>query len=501
MRSSAPGLVRGRAARGPRWFIGLCLLFLGASGCAHREPDLALLYHDWASQKEGRPPLVGIHGLMGSEIVNPSNGKVLWGKLRDLLQGTADMRLALPIEPGQTTDLVPVASIKKIGGRDVYAGIVETLTQMGGYTMVTRPGPAPPAPFFPFAYDWRLSCADNAGRLAAFIASIQERYHDPSLKVDIVAHSMGGLVARYYILYGGRNVLDEKNPVPTYAGAANVRKLIMLGTPNMGSAGALLALIDGKRVGLARIHPDLLATMPSMIELMPSPSEQVLRTAGGVPVPLDIYDIETWRRERWGIFNPANESGILRRYQAAHPGASGEEAKAYLRELQPHFGLLLERAAAFHRALEAGPVPASVQTLLLGGDCTPTLRGLVVEAENSRWAVRRDPEDVRNRVKGVDLWRLYYGPGDGDVTKSSLLAEVPANTLCEPHTDLPYAMSGFICEKHMDLVNNWTFRDNLLNFLLYKPLSAATACRLPAEDTVRPCPPRLEPGSLKPKGR
>ena len=483
-------LTRTQVTKHIRLSCGLCLLLLlTVVGCAnHREPDLALLYHDWASQREGRPPLVGIHGLMGSEIVNPSNGEILWGKLKELFQGTADMRLALPIEPGQTTDFVPVASIKKVGGRDVYAGIVETLTQMGGYTMVSQPGSAPPAPFFPFAYDWRLSCADNAGRLAAFIASIQERYHDPSLKVDIVAHSMGGLVARYYILYGGRNVLDEKNPVPSYAGAANVRKLIMLGTPNMGSAGALLALIDGKRVGLAHIHPDLIATMPSMIELMPSPSEQVLHTAGGVPVPLDIYDVDTWRRQGWGIFNPENEPGIFRRYQAIHPGASGEAAKAYLRELQPHFGLLLERAAAFHRALEAGPVPASVQTLLLGGDCTPTLRGLVVEAEKGRWVVRRNPEALRHKVKGVDLWHLYYGPGDGNVTKSSLLAEVPANTLCEPHTDLPYAVSGFICEKHMDLVNNWTFRDNLLNFLLYKPLPAATACRLPAGSAPPPAP-------------
>jgi hypothetical protein len=37
-------------------------------------------------------------------------------------------------------------------------------------------------------------------------------------------------------------------------------------------------------------------------------------------------------------------------------------------------------------------------------------------------------------------------------------------------------LSGFVCEKHRDLVKNWTFRDNLLNFLLYRPPPAPAAC-------------------------
>jgi pimeloyl-ACP methyl ester carboxylesterase len=487
MGNKAPTPMRVRAARGLRRFIGLCLLFL-AAGCAHREPDLALLYHDWAQQRAERPPLVGIHGLMGSEIVDPKTGRVLWGKVRGFFSTTADMRLALPVAPGEKSDLVALGSIKKVGGVEVYAGIVQTLTQDGGYTLAKGPGPVPEAPFFPFAYDWRLSCAENAGRLAAFIDAIAERRHDPSIKVDVVAHSMGGLIARYYILYGGKDVLGEETPVPTNAGAPHVRKVIMLGTPNMGAVSCLLALIDGGRVGLARIPPDLIATMPSMTELMPSPSDPVLFTAAGKPAPLDIYDVKTWEHQRWGIFDPRQRSGILRRYLGLHPGASEAQADAYLVALQHRFGVLLREAKAFHLALEAGPVPASVQTLLLGGDCTPTLRGLVVERENDRWVVRRKPGEVRHPVEGVNLASLFYGPGDGDVTKSSLLAEVPASALCEPHTDLPYALSGFICEEHMKLVKNWTFRDNLLNFLLYKPLPAAAACRVGAAPSKQALP-------------
>lgn len=448
------------------------LLLLQAAGCVHHKPDLAKLYHDWASRKEGRPPLVGIHGLMGSKIVDPKTGKVLWGHTRGLLSTTADMRLALPIQPGAKTDLVPVGTIKKIAGLKIYSGIVETLTQDGGYTMVKGPGPVPEAPLFPFVYDWRLSCVENARKLSAFIQSIAQRTHDPLIKVDIVAHSMGGLIARYYILYGSKDVLGEAVPVPTDAGAAHIRKLVMLGTPNTGSVSTLLALIDGGRAGLARIPPDLIATMPSMIQLLPLPSEHVLFTAAGRPAPLNIYDVKTWKRQQWGIFDPDKRPGIVRRYLGLHPGQSEVQALEYLKALQEHFGVLLRKARDFHRALEAGPVPSSVKTLLLGGDCAPTLRGLVVEPENGRWVVRRRPEDVRNPVPGVNLDSLYYGPGDGEVTKSSLLGVIPGTAGREPRTNLPYALSGFICEEHLKLVQNMTFRDNLLNFLLYKPLPA-----------------------------
>ena len=468
MRREAVRYGRGSLQRG----LGLLALLLAAGCAAGHQPDLALLYQDWSSQKDGRPPLVGIHGLMGSEIVNPSSGEVLWGRLSALFRGDATLGLALPVEPGEESTLVPKGSIRKIGGVEIYAGIVDTLTEMGGYTLATEANPAPPAPLLPFAYDWRLSCADNAGRLAGFIASIQERYHDPSLKVDIVGHSMGGLIARYYILYGGCNVLGEANPVPTYAGAAHVRKLVMFGTPNTGSVKSFLALIDGRHVGLARIHPDLLATMPAMIELMPSPSDRVLFTADGKPAPLDIYDPAVWQAQRWGVFDRDQVPGILRRYKALNPGAGDQEAQAYLERLRNNFGRLLGRARAFHRALEGGSVPASVKTLLLGGDCTPTLRGLVVEQEGGRWVVRPTPAEVEHPRKGLDLQRLYYGPGDGDVTKASILDEVPASERFQAHTDLPYAVSGFVCEKHMKLVKNWTFRDNLLNFLLYTPLPA-----------------------------
>ncbi len=72
---------------------------------------------------------------------------------------------------------------------------------------------------FVFAYDWRLSNADNAIKLADYIACVQKFY--PDTNVNLVAHSMGGLVARRYIL---------NNPAPHHVNA-----YVSVSTPFVGS--------------------------------------------------------------------------------------------------------------------------------------------------------------------------------------------------------------------------------------------------------------------------
>jgi hypothetical protein len=44
-------------------------------------------------------------------------------------------------------------------------------------------------------------------------------------------------------------------------------------------------------------QPDLLATIPGMVELMASPLDRVLFTADGKPAPLGIYDPSGWQTQ------------------------------------------------------------------------------------------------------------------------------------------------------------------------------------------------------------
>jgi pimeloyl-ACP methyl ester carboxylesterase len=78
----------------------------------------------------------------------------------------------------------------------------------------------------PFPYDWRLNACDSADKLADFV---REKFAGET--VHFVAHSMGGLVVRNFIRQHKELWNDVKG------------RLVMLGTPNMGSFAAIQGLM------------------------------------------------------------------------------------------------------------------------------------------------------------------------------------------------------------------------------------------------------------------
>jgi pimeloyl-ACP methyl ester carboxylesterase len=127
-----------------------------------------------------------------------------------------------------------------------------------------EPGPGAPAGnLIPVAYDWRLSCRYNARRLGTIIEPALRRWRDqgePYAEAELVfvCHSMGGLIARWYVEKCG--------------GAEITRKLITLGTPYRGAARALDQLVNGAHPGLRPFRLDLTEfgrSMPSLHQLMP----------------------------------------------------------------------------------------------------------------------------------------------------------------------------------------------------------------------------------------
>jgi pimeloyl-ACP methyl ester carboxylesterase len=127
-----------------------------------------------------------------------------------------------------------------------------------------------------FAYDWRLSLADLGKALADAIRQ------DSAKQLSLVAHSMGGLVARAALPSTGQKVA----------------KLIMLGTPNYGSFAPVQVLrgtydVVQKILKVDRTHtPEQLCgqvfnTFPGLYEMLPSPDKFNA---------VDLYKMDQWPR-------------------------------------------------------------------------------------------------------------------------------------------------------------------------------------------------------------
>ena len=99
-------------------------------------------------------------------------------------------------------------------------------------------------------------------KLHKFTQAIREDYANPALKVDVIAHSMGGQMARYYLRFGNKDVLQDNALKVTYAGADAIKKMILLGAPNLGSVSSIEGFIRGQIVGLKKFLKKLWPLFP-----------------------------------------------------------------------------------------------------------------------------------------------------------------------------------------------------------------------------------------------
>jgi len=176
--------------------------------------------------------------------------------------------------------------------------------------------------FFPFPYDWRR---DN--RFAARLLKEQterwlyERRRDvPDAKLILVGHSMGGLVARYFL-----ECLD---------GWRDTRMLVTFGTPYRGSLQAFDFVVNGMKKKLGPVPlldaSRMLRSFPSTYQLMPiypcfDPGDRkmvrVAETTGVANLDLDRAKaaLEFHREIESAVSRHLNDEQYRRDRYAIHP--------------------------------------------------------------------------------------------------------------------------------------------------------------------------------------
>lgn len=453
----------------PRQVLLIIWLAATVAGCttpAARKSQLLARVFGELPEPHLRQPVIFVPGVLGSVLEDTATGKTIWGPGG----GREVQQLALPIDGRTLRDdqdtiaarnlLFRVQGLGHLVEFRLTEDLRDALTKAGRYRHGDLEHPQPGETCFPFWYDWRRDLVEAARRLGQAIERLKQRIGDPNLKVQLVCHSAGGLVARYYVKYGTEDVLGhDPLPAPTYAGARHVSRVIMLGTPNRGSMDAFRVLHEGIHVPfMGRLSPPVIFTMPSVYELLPHEDEQVFLDAQGRSLDVNLYDPANWERYGWSAFAPGHLSRLRHGFFQRH-GEAGEAAyRRYLEHQRRFLALVLARAKHFHQALARGdPHDDPVEYLLMGSDCQPTLQGALLVKDGLAWRMEFSPDRA-------GLKRKLFALGDGSVTRRSLVG--PWQTEGGLGSRVSSAQAVFVCEAHPRLTQNLTYLSNVLHALL-----------------------------------
>ena len=448
-------------------------------------PEFGAIYQQSASLDNTiRNPVIVVPGMMGSTLQNRPDKRIVWGVFDNESidpESPEDVRLlACPIDGSDLDEFDDgvyasgvLGTLKiNIAGlllkHRAYLNVLQMLG-IGGYRDEEL-GLAGAIDYgdrhfncFQFPYDWRRDNAENARHLHTFLLERKEyvkeqrkKYYgyEGPVKFDIVAHSMGGLVSRYYLRYGDQGPpIDGNVPELDWRGCEHVDRVILVGPPSNGSAKSLISTHEGFAfsVFLDSFPSGLVASLPSIYQLLPNGPESAVydETTGQ---PLDHFDIETWDQRGWGMLNP-DQDYVL---EMLLPDVKSKEERHAM--AKAHVQKCLQRASAFQAALNVPAEPPEGTNIhLFAGDAIETIDSLNSNLQNRTLA-------ARSRT-----------PGDGTVTRKSALADrrTDENWSATIQSPIQFRDVRFLFDDHFGLTSNAEFTDNALFMLLEDPTKSS----------------------------
>lgn len=237
--------------------------------------------------------IILLPGILGSSLAK--DGKPLWGSsigsISNLVFSNALDTLALN---GSDDGQDDIGDGVEVTGVVPNVEIIPGFWKHGGYSIVSRSLRAgirveQGKNYFEFGYDWRRDNRVSARRLDRFarekLKAWQKDSGNENAKVVLVAHSMGGLVSRYFI--------------ECLEGWRITRRLISIGTPFRGSLDSLGTICNGaaKKIGPITIDATKASrTFQSLYQLLPI--YPVIGVGDAPLVRVDSLDLPNLDRSR-----------------------------------------------------------------------------------------------------------------------------------------------------------------------------------------------------------
>ena len=344
----------------------------------------------------GPSAIIVVPGYYGTKLTQVSDGDLVWVDAWEALFGRRSLRLPLPgLGFDGALDLQPDGILQQITvipwlySVEGYGSLINALRERVAGAQVV-----------PLAYDWRLDLMEAVRQLGGVVDDLRQQGHS---RIAIVAHSMGGLVAGYYLRYGTQ---DPSTAVETWTGAANVSAAILAGVPYRGSMTQFRNMQYGVTIGLNRtlLEPKAVASFPAGYYLLPAGSEDVLLTPAYEPRVGMIRDARNWGMHEWGLLKEPESL-----------------APAFVDRRLAYTAQWLRRAGRFSDLLLAAPGvtnPTPVPLLSLFGSGHPTIvTGVLLHNEEGS-RLLFDQKHFREYLPAADPERVFED-GDGSVTVES----------------------------------------------------------------------------------
>ncbi len=243
--------------------------------------------------------LLFIPGYFGSKLNERESGKIRWVRISDFFTNKYDLQMSESYSDiGVKNDLVNGDILLKVR---VLPKIIEvesyekTLNHLGKFCQKTN------RELHTVTYDWRDDFQNSIQKIANKIYELTASGE----KIEIVAHSNGGILISYFMRYGTQDFLCAKE---NWEGAKYIQKLSIVASPLHGILSLFKHIKDGTTVlQNKRLMGSLdYTSFKSTYFFLPHENWQkgYIQKKGDQLKSLNLHELETWKKNQWGPYNP-----------------------------------------------------------------------------------------------------------------------------------------------------------------------------------------------------